>query len=66
MKKEYIAPETLQVKVDLQQMMAGSPTDTFSNGVDSQDITISGSDPAPSEFTSRRGRNQWEDDEYDY
>lgn len=58
MKKNYISPEAIVASVALPQMIAASQ---FTEDVDSQNITMS--DEETDEFTSRRRRGVWDDEE---
>ena len=63
MKKKYVSPGTFIDDMELSTLMAYSLNSTVS---DEQNIIPDASEPAPSEFTSRR-YNAWgdyEDDEF--
>ena len=62
MKKEYVAPQTALFAVELQQMIAQS---TLTTDSDSQNLRFDENEEVTNP-TSRRGRNQWEDDEDGY
>lgn len=61
MKKEYIAPMSSCHTVQIGSIMGQSQ---FETGKSSQNITVT--EEEANEFTSRRRRSQWDDEEEDY
>ena len=57
MKKIYLTPETIETKIELQKMIAGSAPQLIDPNEEA--------DPDGEVLTRRRNRNAWEDEEYD-
>ena len=58
MKKIYLTPETIETKIELQKMIAGSAPQVITDPNEE-------ADPDGEVLTRRRYRNDWEDEEYD-
>ena len=58
MKKIYLTPETIETKIELQKMIAGSAPQLITDPDEE-------ADPGKEVLTRRRYRNDWEDEEED-
>ena len=58
MKKIYLTPETIETKIELQKMIAGSAPQLITDPNEE-------ADPGEDVLSRRRNRNAWEDEEYD-